>query len=247
MVSEAKNTSRAVMLAIGGSDSCAGAGIQADLLTAHALGVRCLTAVVCLTSQTDTTFFDLTPVAMSVVQGQVRNMLRHYPVRAIKTGALATADIVRAVAECLPGRELPLVVDPVLGSTAAGDFTSDNSLATTYVRYLLPKTWLLTPNQHELTQLGGLRAVFATGVSYVLVTGGDAPRPVDRLYDAGGLLQEFVHEKLPLHLHGTGCRLATALTALVVRGMPLPQAAREAMAFVRQEIRQWGMPVEPSA
>ncbi len=233
-----------VMLAIGGSDTSSGAGIQRDLLTANRFGVRCLTAVACLTSQTDEAFFSLMPVPTEFVRAQVKDMLSQFPVGIIKTGALATAEVVKAVAAEIRHSSAPVLVDPVLGSSAAGPF-ADKDLALAYRHHLLPQTWLLTPNQVELEQLGGLETVFATGVAYVLVTGGDSPHVVDRLYSPQGLMQEFEHEKLPLHLHGTGCRFASALCALTLAGEPLLDATVGAMEYVRQEIVHWGMPASP--
>lgn len=233
-----------VMFAIGGSDTSAGAGVQRDLLTANRFGVRCLTAVACLTSQTDEAFFSLMPVPAEFVRAQVRDMLSQYPVGIIKTGALATAEAVKVVAEEIRHSTAPVLVDPVLGSSAAGPFAGGD-LVLAYRHHLLPQTWLLTPNQAELEQLGGLEAVFDTGVAYVLVTGGDSPHVVDRLYSPQGLMREFQHEKLPLRLHGTGCRFASALCALILAGEPLPDAAAGAMKYVRQEIEHWGTPASP--
>jgi len=230
-----------VMLAIGGSDTCAGAGIQRDLLTANRFGVRCLTAIACLTSQSDEEFFALTRVPAPFVQQQIRDMLAHYPVGIIKTGALGDAKVVQAVAQAIGSSPVPVVVDPVLGSSAAGSFAGPE-LALAYRRYLLPRTWLLTPNESELEQLGGLDALFAAGTAYVLVTGGDSPQVVDRLFSPHGLVREFHHEKLPFRLHGTGCRLASALAALTLTGHSLPDAAGQAMEFVRKHIRQHGVP-----
>jgi len=237
---EALGWHRPVMLAVGGSDSCAGAGIQADLLTAHALGVRCLTAIACLTSQTDNAFFALMSVPAGHIRRQIQDMIAHYPVKMVKVGALGTAKTVKAVAESLAGKSVPIVVDPVLGSSAAGSF-SGQGLVDAYHEHLLNQTWLLTPNEAELARLGGLDAIFSAGTRYVLVTGGDTQQPVERLYSPQGMIKAFPHEKIPKTLHGTGCRFATAVTAYLMRGENMPNAIDKAIAFVQKEIRRQGV------
>ncbi len=236
------DTSAPVILAIGGSDTSGGAGIQADLRTADFFSVRCLTAIACLTSQTDHRFLHLWPVQPAIITTQINDMLTHYPIAAVKIGALGNTAAVRAVATAIQSPTVPYIIDPVLGSSAGGSF-GDSSLAAAYRQHLLPGAWLVTPNRHELEALGGLPGLFSLQVQHVLVTGGDLPRPVDRLYTNGRLAHTFAHDKIPRQLHGTGCRLSTAIAALCARGEPLTTAIAQARDFVYAEISRHGTPI----
>jgi hydroxymethylpyrimidine/phosphomethylpyrimidine kinase len=242
-----QNGPNPVMLAIGGSDNSAGAGIQADLCAAQSVGVRCLTAIACLTSQTDDKFFSLWPVAPAIVRAQITDLWPHFAIGAVKTGALGSAETVLAVADALrasmTSHQARVIVDPVLGSSAGGAFAS-SELISAYRQALLSQAWLATPNQHELHALGGLETLFDSGLEYVLVTGGDAVAPVDRLYQREGagfrLQKEWSRQKIPLQLHGSGCRLTSGIAARLVCGMTLIEAIEQAAEQVRKDIVLFG-------
>ena len=107
-----------VMMTIAGSDCSAGAGLQADLKAAHAMGAFALTAVTCVVSEAPGTVRGIQEVDPALVADQVRINLEHFPVRAVKTGMLYSPAIVRAVHEVLAGADVPVVVDPVMIATA---------------------------------------------------------------------------------------------------------------------------------
>ena len=109
-----------VMMTIAGSDCSAGAGLQADLKAAHAMGAFALTAVTCVVSEAPGTVRGIQEVDPALVADQVRINLEHFPVRAVKTGMLYSPVIVRAVHEVLAGADVPVVVDPVMIATAGG-------------------------------------------------------------------------------------------------------------------------------
>ncbi|MFH1143434.1 MAG: hydroxymethylpyrimidine/phosphomethylpyrimidine kinase [Candidatus Eisenbacteria bacterium] len=177
---------RPVVLAIGGSDPSAGAGVQADLKTIHALGGYALTGVTSVTAQDSDAVGLVHDLPPEVVGAQLEMLLRDFPVAAFKTGMLGNGRIVSLVADIVAGRGLPLVVDPVLASTG-GRSLLDEAGFEQLVKKLLPLATLCTPNWSEAQALAG-RPVRTTeeaiqaaqmirerGVEAVLVTGGHAP------------------------------------------------------------------------
>ena len=141
-----------VMMTIAGSDCSAGAGLQADLKAAHAMGAFALTAVTCVVSEAPGTVRGIQEVDPALVADQVRINLEHFPVRAVKTGMLYSPAIVRAVHEVLAGADVPVVVDPVMIATAGDRLMREEAVAV-YEELLLPGAALLTPNLDEAAVL----------------------------------------------------------------------------------------------
>jgi hydroxymethylpyrimidine/phosphomethylpyrimidine kinase len=237
------------VLTIAGSDSCGGAGIQADLKTMQALGVHGMSVVTAVTAQNSVgvqDFWDLPPEA---VRAQLDSILSDIPVQAIKTGMLASAAIVSAVADVLAGSDVPLVIDPVAVSKhghslllpGAGDAMRAE---------LLPLATVVTPNLDEASQLGGIkvtdedsmrdvaRVIARFGPRWVLVKGGHlAGDPVDLLFD-GTRTWRYAGERIATpHTHGTGCTLASAIASYLALGAEVPQAVTQARDYVTGAIR----------
>ena len=237
------------VLTIAGSDSCGGAGIQADLKTMQALGVHGMSVVTAVTAQNSVgvqNFWDLPPDA---VREQLYSILTDIPVQAVKTGMLASSGIVSVVAEVLAAIPAPVVVDPVAVSKhgysllrpGAGDSLRDT---------LLPRATVVTPNLDEAEQLSGTkavdedsmlavaRAIKALGPQFVLIKGGHlAGDPVDLLFD-GERTWRFAGERIDTpHTHGTGCTLASAFASYLAQGADVPAAVAQARDYVTGAIR----------
>ena len=147
-----------VALAIGGSDSGAGAGIQADLKAMSALGVFAATAVTAVTAQNSTAVVDVHPVPVRVVDAQIAAVLADLPVASVKTGMLGSAETIALVAERAAAGDLPLlVVDPVMVASTGRPLLDADGLAL-YRDLLLPHTLVLTPNLWEAAIPGRRRA-----------------------------------------------------------------------------------------
>ena len=237
------------VLTIAGSDSCGGAGIQADLKTMQALGVHGMSVVTAVTAQNSVgvqNFWDLPPDA---VRQQLSSVLIDIPVQAVKTGMLASPGIVGVVAEVLSAIPAPVVVDPVAVSKHGHSLLLDgagDSLRDT----LLPLATVVTPNLDEAEQLSGTkavdedsmlavaRAIKALGPQYVLIKGGHlAGDPVDLLYD-GERSWRFGGERVATpHTHGTGCTLASAIASYLAQGEDVPAAVAQARDYVTGAIR----------
>ena len=248
------------VLTIAGSDSGAGAGVQADARTIHALGGYALTAITAVTAQNTRGVQRWSPVASALLSAQLESVLGDFPVAAIKTGLLPGAAAVRVVAAALarhPG--LPLVIDPVIGSTSGTRFLSTAALRTLQ-REQLPRATLVTPNWPEAAALSGRpvrtfaeaaragRELAAHCGCAVLVKGGHGPGPAcrDCLISPDGDVQWFSARRVATrHTHGTGCVLSAAIAAELARGRTLRAAVKNARAFLHRALRagrgvSWG-------
>jgi hydroxymethylpyrimidine/phosphomethylpyrimidine kinase len=236
------------VLAVGGSDSSGGAGIQADVKTLHALGVHASTVVTAVTAQSSTDVLDVHDVPVDSIRAQLSAVLGDLGADVVKTGMLSSAGAVLAVAEALQGR--PLVIDPVGVSSTGRSLLTPAALGLLRTR-LLPLATVVTPNLAEVTALTGLvvedeaglqeaaEAVHALGPRWVLVKGGHLPgQPTDLLYDGKAALL-LRGDRIPTrHTHGTGCTLASALAAHLALGDDVPTAARKAKEFVTDALRR---------
>jgi hydroxymethylpyrimidine/phosphomethylpyrimidine kinase len=238
-------------LTIAGSDSGGGAGIQADLKTFSALGVFGMTAITAVTVQNTKGVSGFEELSPATVAEQIRAVAGDIGVDAAKTGMLASAAIVEAVAEAAAETRLPLiVVDPVFVSKHGHPLLADDAVDALR-QLLLPLATLVTPNLPEAAGLAGFEvrtlddmrragaAILALGPRAVLVKGGhlEGDRATDLFADGAG--EEWIDaERIDTpHTHGTGCTLSAAIAAYLARGSSLSAAVREGKAFVTEAIR----------
>jgi hydroxymethylpyrimidine/phosphomethylpyrimidine kinase len=240
-----------VALTIAGSDSSAGAGIQADLKTFAARGVYGLTAVTCIVAETPGKVSRIQPAEPEIVQEQIKLLLKNFPVAAIKTGLLCNAAIVSVVARTLsPVQRRKLIVDPVMVATS-GDALLDPEAVAIYERELFPLATLITPNLDEAARLLGheIRDLPAMRVAAkmlakksratVLLKGGHlrGARAVDVLSD-GSVVREFASTFVPnVKTHGSGCAYSAAIAAELAKGADLVSAISRAKRFLTGAIR----------
>ncbi|WP_086055186.1 bifunctional hydroxymethylpyrimidine kinase/phosphomethylpyrimidine kinase [Protofrankia coriariae] len=232
------------VLAIAGSDSGGGAGIQADLKTALAFGVHGMSALTAVTAQNSLGVHGVWELLPEAVVAQIRAVVADIGVDAVKTGMLSSPPIVAAVAGELAGVGVPVVVDPVGVSKHGDPLLAPEAVETVRTR-LLPVATVATPNLDEVRLLTGVdvrteadlpaaaRAVLDLGPRWVLVKGGHLPGDaVDLLTDG----QHSVVLRAPRHdnrhTHGTGCTLASAIASLLARGADVPDAVRAAKDYV---------------
>lgn len=246
------NGAPARVLIIAGSDSSGGAGLQADIKTATALGVYAATAVTAVTVQNTCGIYGIHPIPASIVCDQITRVLDDIGADAIKIGMLGSATIVEAVADALhrPAREIPLVLDPVLASSSGTALLEGDAIAALKTR-LFPLATLVTPNIPEVETLAGIpvrntddmqhagAVLHALGASSVLVKGGHAKTDtIDDVLVSGEGVRVFSSPRIESrHTHGTGCTLSTAIACGLAQGMPLAQSVERARAFVQEAIR----------
>lgn len=234
---------------IAGSDSGAGAGLQADLKTISALGAYATTAVTAVTAQNTHGVFGVALMEPAFVARQIRLVLEDIGADAVKIGMLGSAAIVAAVAHALEGVAAPLVLDTVMVAKG-GHGLSDAPAVAALRELLLPRAALVTPNIPEAEALSNVaiaglddmrhaaRVLRGAGAAAVLVKGGHGAGNLvqDLLVHAGG---EAVFEapwQASRHTHGTGCTLASAIAAGLAGGLALEPAVAAAHAYVQRAI-----------
>jgi hydroxymethylpyrimidine/phosphomethylpyrimidine kinase len=233
-------------LTIAGSDSSGGAGIQADLKTFAAFGVYGLSAITAVTAQSTLGITASLALPADLVTAQIEAVAGDMEIHATKTGMLATAAIVEAVAAAIRELELrSVVVDPVIAATS-GDRLLDEDGVRALCAELVPLARVVTPNIPEAEILSGrvIRSIedaraaavriHEMGASAVIVTGGHAGGEdiVDVLFD-GTAFTEFRVARIPsANTHGTGCTFASAVAAGLALGESLPDATARAQAYV---------------
>lgn len=237
-------------LTIAGSDSGGGAGIQADLKTFSALGVFGMTAITALTAQNTAAVTGVLEVPPAFVARQIDAVVEDIGVDAVKTGMLANAAIIDAVAERIRHHRLPhLVVDPVMVAKSGAPLLHPEAVEALR-RLLLPLAEVVTPNLPEAAALTGLtvdspaamgeaaRAIAALGPRVVAVKGGHlAGEAVDVVYDGREVVTLPEPRVETTDTHGTGCIFAAAIAAHLARGAPPLEAVRRAKAFVTAAVR----------
>ncbi len=236
-------------LTIAGSDSGGGAGIQADLKTFSAFRVFGASAITGLTAQNTRGVQGVELPTTAFIAAQLRSVLDDIRIDAVKTGMLATGEIIETVAEAVKAYGLRhLVVDPVM-IAASGDALMRHEAAPVMRRHLFPLATVVTPNLDEASFLcerkirgveemeEAARRIHGMGPRYVLVKGGHLPgeRVVDLLYDGHSFVRREA-ARLAGEFHGTGCTLSSAIAAGLARGLPVPDAVSTAQQYVARAI-----------
>lgn len=242
-----------VAMTIAGSDSCGGAGIQADLKTFAAMGVFGASAVTAVTAQNTAEVSRVKTLDAAFVGEQVAACFADLPIGAVKTGMLANAGIARAVvaeierARASAGTRTPLIVDPVMIATSGASLLDDRAIATLWGE-LLPLATLVTPNLPEAAALTGRSEdtdpetlgalLLESGVGAVLIKGGHAKGETCRdLLVTSDATVAFDWPRAAGEYHGTGCAYSAAITALCARGFSLEAAVSKSGAWLQQQIR----------
>ncbi|MEV8209333.1 bifunctional hydroxymethylpyrimidine kinase/phosphomethylpyrimidine kinase [Streptomyces sp. NPDC079189] len=236
------------VLTVAGSDSGGGAGIQADLKTMLAHGVHGMSVITAVTAQNSLGVQGAWELPVESVRAQYRSVVDDIGVQAVKTGMLASAALVEAVAALLAATDGPVVVDPV-GVSKHGDPLLAAEALDSVRQKLLPVATVATPNLDEVAQLTGVTVtdepgmrraageILGYGPRWVVIKGGHLPgEPVDLLTD--GTEEHWLraprHDNR--HTHGTGCTLASAIACGLARGQDVPTAVRAAKEYVTRAI-----------
>lgn len=243
---------RGRVLIIAGSDSGGGAGIQADIKTVTCLRGYAATAITALTAQNTRGVFGVHEVPPAFVGEQIRVVMEDIGADCLKTGMLATAPIIEAVADAVErhAATVPLVLDPVMVAKGGAALLAPEAVDALKSR-LIARATVLTPNIPEAERLAGFpidstaamaragEALLALGPGAVLVKGGHLPgdQVTDVLITADGTEMAFAGARLDTpHTHGTGCTLASAIAAGLATGMSVRDAVIRARHYVRRAI-----------
>ncbi|MCS6799096.1 MAG: bifunctional hydroxymethylpyrimidine kinase/phosphomethylpyrimidine kinase [Myxococcota bacterium] len=237
-----------VVLSVAGSDPSGGAGLQADLKTFATHRVYGAAVVTLLTVQNTTAVRRVQVIAPDLVAEQIDAVVEDLAPRAIKTGALGNAAVVRAVAERLARVGVPLVVDPVAVSKHGAPLLEPDAVDALRTK-LVPIATLVTPNAAEAAQLSGrpvrdiddalraAEAIAALGPRAVLVKGGHfSGEPHDVLLENGRVTVLHGRRVATQRTHGTGCALSAAIAARLARGEPLADAVERAKRWLERAL-----------
>lgn len=244
-----------ICLTIAGSDSSAGAGIQADLKTFAALNCYGVSVITAITAQNTTGVQHIENCAPALVGQQLHALTEDFAIRAVKTGMLASAEIIAELAGHLPTLQpAPLVIDPVLCSSHGQALLPPHAVNALKTK-LLPHASLITPNLAEATLLTGLpisspadmeqagRTLLDAGAGAVLVKGGhgEGTGCDDLLLWQSS--NEYHHKWFTgtrvhtTNTHGTGCTLSAAIATGLAHGYALPEAVERAKRYVSASLR----------
>ena len=246
------NTRPVSVLTIAGSDSGGGAGIQADIKTFAAHGVHGLSAIAALTAQHTRGVAAVHVPPVAFLRAQIDACFDDFDIGAVKLGMLANAAVIHAVADALEThRPAHVVLDPVMVATSGAKLLEEDALDALRTR-LVPLASVLTPNIPEAEWLLGMRIVDADaaaaavgrlralGASAVLLKGGhldEGERVIDR-YDDGRTTTEFIHRRMAIEGHGTGCTLASSIAANLCLGLPMPAAVEAATGYIERALQR---------
>ena len=240
---------RPICLTIGGSDSCGGAGIQADLRIFEALDVQGCSAITALTAQNHQTIHRIETVSLAQLDAELHAIFDVYDIAAVKTGMLLDAEHIATISACLSLNHVnkPLIVDPVMVSSSGKSLLNHGAIET-LKHTLITQATLLTPNLHEAAIFLGRdvddvpedAAELARQLDCaVLLKGGHGSMDdicTDVLCERGGKVTLFSHSKQVWSqekLHGTGCRLASAISANIAKGLLLHDACEHAISYLQ--------------
>ena len=238
------------ILTIAASDSCGGAGIQADIKAITVLGGYALSAVTALTAQNTVCIEDIHPVPQDFLEKQLDAVLKDIGADAVKTGMLFDSAAVKTIAAKIREYRIPyVVIDPVILSKTGNTLLKDEAL-NTLKKELLPLSFIITPNLDEAEALTGIKVdsissmkkaaekIFGLGAKNVLIKGGHLKGdPVDILYD-GKSFFEFPGKRINTkNTHGTGCTLSAAIATELAKGASPFEAVKNAKEFITTAIK----------
>jgi hydroxymethylpyrimidine/phosphomethylpyrimidine kinase len=239
-----------IALSVAGSDSGAGAGIQADIKTFSALGVYGCTAITAITAQNTKKVSYIFEVAPAMVEQQIKSVLTDLPPDAIKIGMVYSRRTIEAVHRSLKGSKAPIVLDPILAAGTGAKLLRDDALDS-FTSELIPLCTLVTPNRMEAEKLAGIKIrteddlksaaknISRLGAKNVIVKGGHfgTSSVTDLLLDSKGRVTKITNPRIMIkESHGSGCNFSSAVTAYLAKGIALHDACRMANEYVHVAI-----------
>jgi len=239
------------VLTIAGSDSGAGAGIQADLKTFAAHGVYGTSAITAVTAQNTRGVRKIFALAPAIVAAQIDAVVEDIGADAVKTGMLCNAAIVEMIARRIRAHQLPnVVVDPVMVATSGKLLLRRDAIAALKTK-LIPLAAVLTPNVPEAEALTGIRLtrtvnfkeaarrIIEMGASNVVIKGGHRIGAATDLFYDGRHFREFSARRVRTrNTHGTGCTFASAIAANLAKGLKPEQAVERAKEYLTRAIEE---------
>ena len=239
-----------VALSIAGSDSGAGAGIQADLKTFSALGVYGCTAITAITAQNTREVTSIFGLPDDIIRKQIRSIMSDIPPDAIKIGMVHRKEIIQSIYDSLMHTKIPIVLDPIFAAGSGAKLLLDNAFES-FVSELVPIATLITPNLMEAEKLAGVkiksegdaieaaRKIKKLGVENVIIKGGhsNTNNVIDILLHRNKRVYKLANTRIAVkESHGSGCNFSASITALLARGFQIVDACKIANQYVHKSI-----------
>ena len=241
-------------MTIAGSDSSAGAGIQADLKTFSALGVYGTTVITTLTAQNTKTISDILVVPPKFLKNQIVTTLEDIKPDAIKIGVVYSKSIINTIKTILKNFKNPIVVDPVISSGTGVKLLGEDSFEQ-YKREIIPLAHVITPNLREAEFLSKIKIgnrrdmtkaaseILKLGASNIIIKGGhnttNDSKVIDLLFrEKITAPQEIVHKRLEIdETHGTGCNFSAAIASFLAKGYSISESFQLSNNYVYEALR----------
>lgn len=232
-------------LTIAGSDSCGGAGIQADIKTMTMNGVYAMSAITALTAQNTTGVSAIMEATPEFLKQQIHDIFVDIRPDAVKIGMVSSANLIQVIADSLKAFQADhIVVDPVMVATSGARLINEDAIAV-LKEALLPLATVLTPNIPEAEVLSGLsihseedmiaaaKAISETYGCAVLCKGGHSINDANDLLYADGAARWFKGQRIDNpNTHGTGCTLSSAIAANLAKGFDLETSVQRAKDYI---------------
>ncbi|MBE0511726.1 bifunctional hydroxymethylpyrimidine kinase/phosphomethylpyrimidine kinase [Candidatus Bathyarchaeota archaeon] len=235
-------------MTIAGSDSCGGAGIEADFKTFAALEVFGTCVITALTAQNTQGVYDILPIPPRMVERQIEVVLEDIPVKATKTGMLYSKEIVEAVAKALDRHELRVVVDPVFRA-GTGSLLVREEDKEALIEAVVPRSFVITPNKHEAEDMAQMKIrtiddmkkaasiIGKLGAKAVVVKGGHLEgADVTDILHHDGEFKIFTKPRVEVEAHGGGCTFSAAIAAYLALDYDVVEAVTKAEEFMQNAI-----------
>ena len=240
-----------VALSVAGSDSIAGAGIQADIKTFIAHGVYPVTVVTVITAQNTVGVQKIYPLPPNIVESQIDSVFSDIKVKALKIGVMYTTEIAKAIYSKIKELEIPKVLDPIIRSQT-GQMLIENYETLDFIKNkLLPAIDIITPNKEEAEILSGIKItnikdaeeaakkIASMGPKTVVIKGlsDDNKKSIDIVYHEGKISKLEMEKIKSIIVHGAGCTFSSAITANLARGLSTLESIKLAKEFVWKAIK----------
>ena len=240
-----------VALSIAGSDSGAGAGIQADLKAFTSLGVYGCTAITAVTAQNTQEVSSVFEVTPECITEQIRSVILDMPPDAIKIGMVYNKPNIETIRRVLKGSKVPVVLDPILSAGTGGKLLLPEAFES-FKADLIPLSTIITPNRIEAQKITGIQIISRSdiaraarkiknlGAKNVIIKGNhfEKKQVADILLTSEGRLIEVSNSKLSSEeMHGTGCNFSAAITAFLARNFSIIDAFKLANKYVRDSLQ----------
>lgn len=230
------------ILSIAGSDSCGGAGIQADIKSAQYHGVYACTAITAVTAQNTTGVQGIVNLEPEFVVQQIKSVLDDFKIDAIKIGMLSNHKIIDAVYETLKDINIPIILDPVAISRSGFKLIDDNAVES--LKKLFDLAYIITPNYYEAKLFFGVEKysdLFELEKKYENILFKNLTQESswnnDVLFSKNDEIKEFKSVKVhSLNTHGTGCSFSSSLASLIALGKPLDEAINISKKYIHDAI-----------